>query len=577
MLYRDRVKWPILVPFTLILLLVIGAVMTAAFLFEERTLEREMVASTRAAERMFALQVDNHAMKLHAALCPISLDGSLKAAFEQRDREALRTHVEPLFDQLRERHGVTHFYLSDPDRRVFFRAHDPGFHGDEIERATTLQAQQHGRDTQGVELGVLGTLTLRAVKPWYQGDRLLGYLELGEEIGHLTEAIHAALGIDLLVLLETRFAPQSPNGQPLRRGEQESVILSSTTGNIPRQIEERAIGPRESWIDNARVHEDEQSFYTAMLPIRDAGGRDIGGIMVIRDVTTLQEDLRRSLISVAVVILLAGTLVFAFFYSILDRVEKDYLRQRDLETRFARLSTDHQRIVQIEKLSEVGRTISEIAHQLNNPLVGVINLAQLAEREVDDPGRVRQLLGEIRRAGTDSHAFLQRMLAFTRLSRAERKQTDFTALVRDTITLFRQSSDLPPDIVCELPDAPAIVNVDAILIRHALFNLLSNAVQANPPGGKVRVRLEATRGPEALPCWSLSVTDQGPGVPDDLLDKIFLPFFTTRAAGTGLGLAVVQHVAVIHDGTVTVENLTEGGAKLALWIPKASRQAGEDS
>jgi signal transduction histidine kinase len=284
----------------------------------------------------------------------------------------------------------------------------------------------------------------------------------------------------------------------------------------------------------------------------------------------LQADLRNSLITVAMIILLAGALVFVFFYSVLDRVEKDYLHQRDLETRFARLSTEHQRIVQIEKLSEVGRTISEIAHQLNNPLVGVINMAQLAEREADDPVRVRHLLAEIRRAGTDSHAFLRRMLAFTRLSRAERRPAELAALVRDTITLFQQSTEHHPNIRCEVPDTPVRVEVDAVLIRHALFNLLSNAIQVNPPDADVSVRLVEDRrtAPERAG-WSLSVTDQGSGIPPELQEKIFQPFFTTRPTGTGLGLAVVQHVAAIHDGEITAENTAEGGARFALWIPEA--------
>jgi signal transduction histidine kinase len=571
MVYRDRVKGPILIPFTLILLLVVAAVLANAYLFEQRLHEQEMVASTHAVDRMFTLQVDNHAAKLHAALCPISLDGALKSVFQNRERDAIRTHVQPLFERLHQQHRITHFYLTDPERRVVFRAHDPGFHGDRIDRATALRAQETRRDSEGIELGVMGTLTLRAVKPWYQGDELIGYLELGEEIGHLTKEIQAALDLDLLVLLEDRFLPQNNPRTAVKPG---SVILDSTTENIPALIAERALGPREDWIDNAQVRDGGQTFYTAMLPLQDAGARDIGGIVIIRDVTALRADLHTSLIGLTVVILLVGALVFAFFLSILNRVERDYLHQRDLETRFARLSTEHQRIVQLEKLSEVGRTISEIAHQLNNPLVGVINMAQLAEREVDDPVRVRQLLGEIRRAGTDSHAFLQRMLAFTRLSRAERKPTDLASIIRDTITLFRQSTDRRPTIECDLPDGRVNLEVDSVLIRHALFNLLSNAVQANPPDGSVSVRLTEATGPEGRAGWRLSVTDQGSGVPPEIRDRIFQPFFTTRPAGTGLGLAVVQHVAAIHDGEVTAGNVAGVGAEFALWIPEAPHATG---
>jgi signal transduction histidine kinase len=259
--------------------------------------------------------------------------------------------------------------------------------------------------------------------------------------------------------------------------------------------------------------------------------------------------------------------VFGLLYAILGRVEKDYRRQREMETQFTRLSTEHQRIVQMEKLAEVGRTISEIAHQINNPLVGVINMAQLAEREVEDPVRVRELLGEIRRAGDDCHAFVQRMLAFTRLSRIELAPADLAALVRDTIALSAQSSGTGPEIVADLPEAPVLLDVDAVLVRHALFNLLSNAATASPPGATVEVTLRPEEGPEGAPGWLLSVRDRGPGLPAGSIDRIFEPFFTTRSGGTGLGLAVVRHVAMVHDGTITAGNAAGGGARFALWLP----------
>jgi signal transduction histidine kinase len=303
-----------------------------------------------------------------------------------------------------------------------------------------------------------------------------------------------------------------------------------------------------------------------VLPLADAAGREVGDIVVIRDVTSLQAGLRNSLMTVAALGLLAGGIVFGLFYVILDRVEKDYRRQREMETQFARLSTEHQRIVQLEKLSEVGRTIGEIAHQINNPLVGVINMAQLAEREADDPVRVRELLGEIRRAGKDCHAFLQRMLAFTRVSRSELRPTEVTALVLDTIALFQQSTDRHPAVVTELPP-PVTLDIDPVLVRHALFNLLANAGQVNPPGGTITVQLQPASGPERRPGWSLAVIDQGPGLTEAVREKLFTPFFTTRPTGTGLGLAVVQHVAILHEGEATGANHPGGGAIFALWLP----------
>lgn len=563
---HDRVKGPILIPFTVVLLVMVGALLAMAYLYEEQARQHDLANSVRAVERLFQLQIETQAAKLHATLCPISRDGGLKAAFLSGDRNALLTEVAPLFERLRAQHRITHFYLTDQDRRVVLRAHQPELHGDVITRATALQAQETGRETQGIELGPLGTLTVRAVKHWYDGERLLGYLELGEDIGYVAQEIHDALGVDLLVTVHREFLSEA-DGSEGGSDAGEPVIVSRTLHEIPPGVSERLRTPDHAGTTIQQPVDDGHTLYTAVLPLADAAGRDVGDVVVIRDVTTLQAGLRRSLMTIAALGLVAGGVVFGLFYAILDRVEKDYRRQREIETQFARLSTEHQRIVQLEKLSEVGRTIGEIAHQINNPLVGVVSMAQLAQREADDPVRVRQLLGEIRQAGSDCHAFLQRMLAFTRVSRSERRPTDLAGLVRDTLALFQQSTDQHPRVIAELPEGPVTLDVDAVLIRHALFNLLTNAAQANLPGGSITVRLQPAEGPGHVAGWSLSVIDEGPGLTDAVRSKIFTPFFTTRPDGTGLGLAVVKHVAILHDGEITAEGAPGRGAIFALWIP----------
>jgi signal transduction histidine kinase len=570
---RDRVKGPILIPFSAVLLVMVGALLLTAYLYEEQARQHDLASNVRAVERLFRLQIETQAAKLHATLCPISRDVAIKAAFESGSRDLLLTEIAPLFERLRTQHRITHLYLTDPGRRVVLRAHQPDLHGDVVARATALQAQQTGRETEGIELGPLGTLTLRAVKPWYDGERLLGFLELGEEIGYVAQEIHDTLGIDLLVTVHPEFLSEvdraaggSNAGEP--------VIVTRTRQELPPGLAERLRASDHAGTTTQQRNGEVHTLYTAVLPLSDAAGREVGDIVVIRDVTSLQAGLRRSLMTISAVSLLAGGLVFGLFYVILDRVEKDYRRQREMEMQFSRLSTEHQRIVQLEKLSEVGRTIGEIAHQINNPLVGVVSMAQLAQREADDPVRVRQLLGEIRQAGSDCHAFLQRMLAFTRVSRSERRPTDLASLVRDTITLFQQSTDQHPGVLVELPALPVTLDCDAVLIRHALFNLLTNAGQANPPGGSITVRLQLGEGPGRAPGWSLAVIDEGPGLTNTVRSKLFTPFFTTRPEGTGLGLAVVKHVAILHDGEITADNLPGGGAVFALWLPLTTSHPG---
>jgi len=309
--------------------------------------------------------------------------------------------------------------------------------------------------------------------------------------------------------------------------------------------------------------------HLAMLPLIDASGRRIGDLVVMRDISALQQTFLRSIMTVTLLSLLAGAVALGLFYFSLDRVERDYRRQHDLEHQLLRLGTEHQRILQIEKLSALGTMVGEIAHQLNNPLVGVVNLAQLASREADDPHRTRELLKEIRRAGEDCHSFIQSMLRFSKVSSFESRPTPMAQVIEETVLLFRQTESRQLPVETRLPEQAVVLTVDPILIRHALFNLLINAAQATVGEGAIVIALDRALNPDSgNPGWLLSVTDHGKGIAPEILGKIFLPFFTTRSDGTGLGLPVVQHVALLHGGYVSASNQPEGGTQFAVWLPE---------
>jgi len=276
----------------------------------------------------------------------------------------------------------------------------------------------------------------------------------------------------------------------------------------------------------------------------------------------LNDTIRNGLILLWLVTGLSGLVLFLSLYKLFRSV---YFRQREAETQFAKLSADHGRILQIEKLSAMGQLVSEIAHQLNNPLVGVVNLAQLAEREADNPERVRELLGEVHKAGEHCRGYVQRILGFAKVGRSQPRPTDLKGLVRDTLGFFYQSAGSHHEIVLEAPERDVVLEIDPLLMRHALFNLIHNAVQADP-GGVVTVSIEpATQADQ--PGWRLAVSDRGPGIEAEVADKLFTPFFSTKRDGTGLGLAVAQHVALQHGGTISADNRPGGGARFAIWLP----------
>jgi signal transduction histidine kinase len=288
----------------------------------------------------------------------------------------------------------------------------------------------------------------------------------------------------------------------------------------------------------------------------------IGVLSLYRDPHDLNQTIRQGLYLLWATIGGGGILLFLVLYKVFRLV---YDRQQAAESNLSKLTSEHERIVQIEKMSAMGELVGEIAHQLNNPLVGVINLTQLAQREVHDPERVSELLAEVRKAGTECRDIVQRILRINQISRSALQPTDIQALVQDTIAFCHQSIDLRHGVDFAAPADKIVLNGDPVLLRQALFNLIHNAVLA-APNAPVHVTLVLAER-DGVAGIRLSVTDSGAGFDSATAARLFKPFFTTRPTGTGLGLSVAQHIVMKHGGVVLAENLPEGGARFSIWLP----------
>lgn len=571
-----RIKARFIGPLALTLAFIMCVFAVAIYGIEARIRDRDLVERSAAVVKLFAQKLDKDTNKMMATLRALMINEAVMDAFGRRDRGALAQQGGALFRDLNAEHKITHLYFIRPDLVSLYRFHSPAVYGDEIHRVTMQQAREGQKPAHGLELGPMGTLTLRLVAPWRRDGELLGYVEIGEEIEHLLDEIRDSLGIDLLVLADKSFLTpeQWRRGMELlqRSGNWERfdshAVLAQTARELPAKLDERML-QRLLGGGTAEIGDGGRSIHLASVPINDAGGRHLGDLVVMRDITALESTFQWSIVAVILLSLLAAGGVLGVFYLALDRVERDYRRQHDLEHQLLRLDREHRRILQLEKLSAVGTMVGGIAHQLNNPLVGVVNLAQLAEREADDPARTRELLREIRGAGEDCRDFVKRMLSFSKVSCFESKPTPMAELIEDTVLLFRQTEKRHLPVEVELPEEPAVLTVDPVLIRHALFNLLVNAAQATGDGdGAIVISLAREADKERnRPGWTLSVADHGRGMPPEVLERIFVPFYTTRSDGTGLGLPVVQHVALLHDGQVTVTSEPGHGTRIAIWLP----------
>jgi signal transduction histidine kinase len=334
----------------------------------------------------------------------------------------------------------------------------------------------------------------------------------------------------------------------------------------------RAVFNSEEADANTREHASRTpesiEIYTPIFEAKQtrSGTAVIGVLSLSRSPLALNQTIRDGLYLLWTVIGLTGLVLFSALYKLFTLV---YSRQKLAESRFTKLTADHDHIVQLEKLSAMGEIVSEIAHQINNPLVGVINLAQLAERDPAISEKTRRLLVAIEKSGIECSDFVQRLLRLNQAARSEPQSVEINDLVKDTIAFFHQTIGKHHTLAFAESDKRLMIVVDPVLIRHALFNFIHNAILAAPD--KPVVISLAEEEHEGISGYLLSVTDGGSGFNDDVAQKLFKPFFTTRPGGTGLGLSVAQFIAMKHGGVVRAENISGGGARFSIWLPSASK------
>ncbi len=230
-----------------------------------------------------------------------------------------------------------------------------------------------------------------------------------------------------------------------------------------------------------------------------------------------------------------------------------------------------------ERLAALGQLLAGVAHEIRNPLAGIRSTVQLWQRGIGpDPESFNDLKAEVDRI----ERIVASLLQFSRADTNDLAPGDLNAVVNEAARLARGLAE-ERDIRLELaldPGLPAVsMNADALL--QVFRNLTTNAIQAMPEGGRLRLatrRLEGvgTTNGQRGPLVEASVADTGPGLSPILLNHLFEPFQTTKTDGTGLGLAIAHEIALAHHGTLSAENSTAGhGAVFRLHLPVAKPPA----
>lgn len=246
-------------------------------------------------------------------------------------------------------------------------------------------------------------------------------------------------------------------------------------------------------------------------------------------------------------------------------------RTEELKGSMTELAAAQEQLVRSERLAAIGELASTIGHELRNPL-GVISNAVYLLRGDFGPtptDAAARHLSTAEREISAATVIVSDLLEFARQRDPVMTEVDAVALIDEALSVLPPPSGIT--LTRQLPDPPVLLTADRDMLRQVLLNLVGNAYQAMLEGGTVSVAMTAD-GPRL----NISVTDNGAGMTPEVARRVFEPFYTTKARGVGLGLAVSRRIVDAHSGDLNVESTPGGGTTFRLTLPRVAvpRQAG---
>jgi two-component system NtrC family sensor kinase len=243
-----------------------------------------------------------------------------------------------------------------------------------------------------------------------------------------------------------------------------------------------------------------------------------------------------------------------------------------VEERSAALKSAQAQLIQSEKMSSLGKLAASVAHEINNPLAGILTYTKLLirlheEGELTDKvrerctGNLRLVQRETERCG----AIVRNLLDFARQRAPSLKEIDVSAAVDEALSLLSHRLVMQNvTLVKDLSPTPP-VKADFGQLRQSFVNIALNACEAMNSGGTLNVTARTVGG-----MVEVRMADTGPGIPPENLPRILDPFFTTKEKGTGLGLSVVYGIIDRHSGTVDIESVVGQGTTVIVRLPTAA-------
>ncbi|MCX7003616.1 MAG: PAS domain S-box protein, partial [bacterium] len=319
----------LLPPLTVMVILLLAGAGVLLWQQHQQQLAVEIAADIADAAGDLRATLGQQAAVLTLLVQPIAAATTVQKALRAGDAGRLLADWQPVFETLRRKNHITHFYFIATNRICLLRVHRPENRGDLINRFTAREAERTAQTASGTELGAQGTFTLRMVQPVFDGDTLVGYVELGKEIGDALNTLHTRSGNQLAVIIRKEYLNRRAWEAGMRLLGREAdwnqlpsnVVIYDSQGRLPDAF--------TAWADDAHGHHETdreiagigKAWRVSATPLQDAAGIEVGDLLVMRDVSAAKAAFVRlvTLGSITGGVLLA--LLLGFIYLLLRRTD----------------------------------------------------------------------------------------------------------------------------------------------------------------------------------------------------------------------------------------------------------------
>lgn len=464
---------------------------------------------------------------------------------------------------------VSTIEIGDARGRVVAVAEAPNRYDDDRSDDPLIKTALQGKVMSGIVLTKQGFIIKASAPIFYNENQIIGTITSG-------------------ILLDENLLAKIK-----QLSNTDLVIVDSADGVISSTL--KAQGSNVQTAGKTLSEKDLSGKLLIKFPLTDKTNAAIGTIMIIQE-DRLPGIISKTHLTLLLLLLTISTGAVFVLFLVLNRVMRPVVKLREgaerigkgefghrievvskdeigeLSEGFNRMAANlekmrsmEERLYQSERLAAIGKFAAGIAHEINNPIGNVIGIAKLRLKNTEDTAAREDLESIIKDSGRCA-SIIKDLLAYSRQSPPKKEITVLDNLIDSAIkTVAHQADSKNIEIVREADSALRDIRIDSLQMSQVLSNILLNAVQAIESSGSITVRTAVISDNMA----EISISDNGIGIKDEIKDKIFYPFFTTKAVGegTGLGLAISYGIVQNHGGEIIAESGKGNGSTFRIRLP----------